>query len=136
MKRASGDRGYADLAMSVGVIRCRGIRPATGLKCFEDHDKGTWADGMVHWGERTAVTMGGIRRFLYLASMSNPVVANSTPGWQQIYVANMWVKAMSRSKGIVLPARLANLDRARVRAGIVNLPVDTPLRAEAYEWSR
>lgn len=128
---------YAQLAEWAGVTRCRGINPRTGARCYnEDHEAGSWADEMVHWGERDRVTKAGIRRFLLLCAMANPVVANSTPGWQQIYMANQWVKAAADSLVIRLPSQLSSLDRARVRAAIGSLPTNTELRAEALEWSR
>jgi hypothetical protein len=127
---------YAELADAAHVVRCRGINPHTGAKCFEDHVRGAWADQMVHWADRERVTKGGIRTFLSFAAMSNPVVANSTPGWQQIYVQNVWIAATARALLIKLPANLANYDRARVRAAIADLPVNTELRAEAMKWSQ
>jgi hypothetical protein len=129
---------YAELANAVHVTRCRGIHPRTGATCFEDHQRGSFTadDQLVHWADRERVTKAGIRTFLGLAAMTNPVVANSTPGWEQIYIRNMWVSAMARVLLIRLPAALANLDRAKVRAAIVDLPTNTPLRPEAMKWSQ
>lgn len=133
---------YAEVAEKIGYPRCRGIRP-NGQTCHGfDHVKGSVGEGFIHWADRKRVERAGIRRFLKLIAIeivSNGPATDSIPGetrpWARLYLAQPLINNMGRLIGVTFPAHLTDEDRAEVRAQIVNLPADEPLRKEAMHWA-
>jgi len=131
---------YQEIADKLGQPRCRGIRPNGQLCHGFDHQKGSVGDGFIHWADRARVERAGIRRFLKLIALE--IVSNggaAHPGetrpWARLYLAQNLINNMARVVGVSLPASLTDEDRLAVKAQIINVPTDEPLREEAMQWA-
>lgn len=125
---------FEQAGSGLGLTVCRGIDPRTGSYCQRDHDRGELADGLVHWRDRR-MSRASLRMFLLVAAGSNPVIAGTPPGWARTYLANRWAVWAAGQLGMKLPKHLSDTDRARVKAQLVSVPTDAPLRKEAMRWS-
>jgi hypothetical protein len=133
---------YQEIAEKLGYPRCNGTRP-DGTACSFDHQKGSVGDGFVHWADRRRVERAGIRRFLKLIAIE--IVSNGHPQggpagetrpWARLYLAQNLINNMARLIGVEMPARLTDEDRLAVKAQLVNVPSDEPLRKEAMTWAQ
>jgi hypothetical protein len=104
---------YADLSETLGVRRCRGIDPRFGSYCGRDHERGEWANGMLHWRDRR-VRYRNLRAFLGLVwSQGAPA---SAPRWYHVYVRARGINALAARIGVRIPDRYVDADRAAAAA--------------------
>lgn len=122
---------YSTITVALGITRCRGIDPRYGTRCGYDHDRGVYAEGMVHWSDRHP-TRAGIRRFLLLAAQPT---TEGKPVWARPYLAHRYADSAARMIRVRLPSELSILDRRRVRRMIVAANATGALRDEAMAWA-
>lgn len=124
---------YDQISRELGIARCRGIR-STGQLCREyNHLRGQIGDGDVHWQDRARVERAGVRRFLGLAARAQ--IDDPRP-WARIYLSQRLINQWGNEIGISFPARLGQLDRLKVKAMLVQVSTDEPLREEAMRWAQ
>ena len=127
---------WDEVAAACGVARCRGRLP-TGLTCYEEHDRGHVSGGVVHWNDRR-VTKAGIRAFIILSLECRGWGTQwlSQPVWYRLWRTNITVYDIALSRlHIRLPASLADVDRARCKALLIDVPTSAPDRATAMRWA-
>lgn len=108
---------YAGLARDLGVTICE------GCGAVPNHRGGAATIVVVHWYPRRE-TRAGIRRFLIHAiEADDPAIARMPP-WMRIWLTNTEATEKARLLGVVLPKRLSDTDRARVRAYLDGVPTD------------
>lgn len=128
---------YGALAEMLGVEHCRGLRK-DGTYC---HDSGyhlagdVTPDGTIHWTDRV-MAWSGLVRFLKLVAISRDPSLQAMAPWLRVYSLNMALKGIQREAHTRIPARYLRADRAFVRASVAGLPPDTPMRKQAFDWSR
>lgn len=130
---------YYDMASALGLVLCHGINPRNGQYCQYDHKNGEYAEGMIHW-RRERLVNSAIRRFLIVASMSEPSVAAAEAHWRQIYRSHVWMAVAQQQLHLRLPAALSDGDKAYVRAMLATLAAGRFLMDDeataALKWSR
>ena len=126
---------FGEIAAKLDIPRCRGLTQA-GYRCeVFDHRRGQIGDGQVHWADRARVERAGIRRFLRLAAIL--YYAEQEPrAWARIYLAQRLINAWASQLGVRIPSELSDHDRLEVKAMLVNIPTDAPLRKEAMAWAQ
>lgn len=72
------------------------------------------------WDWRKKVTRSGLRRFLIAVARSRR--KGVYPRYEEIYYDHMFAYWRAMDLGIRLPAKLAEADKARVRAMLVSAP--------------
>lgn len=132
---------YTEIAKAVGVERCRGIDERSGHTCrgFEHHAGSLGPDNTIHWADRRP-SRAGIRRFLWLVALNEvPIPIGNEKAmatWAMYYMVMRRVPVLARKIRVRLPADYGEAERALMRAMLVNLPTDTPGRAEALRWAQ
>jgi hypothetical protein len=124
---------FDSITRQLSIPRCRGILP-NGQYCPADHVEGEVADGKVHWGDDRRVTRAGIRRYLALAAWrAAALMWSSEPVWVVHYEALRMIPKLAKQAHVQLPHALGDLDRATLRAMLVNVDQDWK-RREAMVW--
>lgn len=125
---------YDEIAKTLGIDRCRGIR-ATGQLCREyDHRKGAAGEDLIHWADRGRIERAGVRRFLGLAARYQ--LRDEPRVWARIYLSQAQINAWGSKIGISFPSHLSQFDRLMVKAMLVQVPTSEPLREEAMRWAQ
>lgn len=131
-------RTYASIAAELGIVLC----PGDGTVFADeqewtgpDHERGAWDLGIVHWRDRKA-TPRGLYKFLKLSAAAKGMNFVGQPDWARSYLIHRAMTALARQARVKLPADLSTLERRRVKAMLIDVPPSTPLRKEAFQWSR
>lgn len=118
---------FTDIAHQLSIPRC------AGCDVF-DHRGGTIGDGLVHWADRVRVERSGIRRFLKLAAILQVSQTEARP-WARLYLAQRFINQWGAAVGADFPAYLRQQDQTELKAMLVNVPTNEPLRTEAMAWA-
>lgn len=127
---------FDEIARRLSIPRCRGIR-ANGQTCHYDHRHGSIGEGLIHWADRTRIMRAGVRRFLKLAALQLiEDVGGETRPWARLYRAQKVVNTWGADLGITFPGHLTQQDKLAVKAMLIGVATDEPLREEAMDWAQ
>jgi hypothetical protein len=129
-------RNYQRTAGDLGVSLCFGIDPKTGSYCRgRDHEVGEAEYGLVHWRDRR-VSRTGLHRFLRLVARALDPSVQSPDLWRQVYRENVAIVELAHQLHVRIPREASLMDRAIVKAALINVPTDDPERGPAMRWAR
>ena len=127
---------HQHIAGDLGVVLCYGIVPSTGSYCRgPDHEVGEAENGTVHWRDRR-VSRTGLHRFLRLVARAKYPEVHSSDLWRQIYRENVALTRLAAQIHVRIPREASLLDRAIVKAALINVPTTDPERGPAMTWAR
>lgn len=111
------------------------VRICTGCPGGYNHKEGGASLDTIHWFPRR-VSKPGLRRFLKLAVLIL-LGLNRMPEPQRTYWMASGAEDLARQINVRFPRRYADLDRARVRSGLVGATyLDEDTRKIMERWSR
>jgi hypothetical protein len=126
---------FSTIAKRTGIPRCRGIR-LNGQLCHDfNHNGGAIGDGLVHWADRRRIERAAIRRFLTLGALLE-LESTEPRSWARLYLAQRRINDWAKDIGVTFPSTLSANDRLKVKAMLINVPTDEPLRMEAMRWAQ
>lgn len=132
-------RTYRSIADTLGVQLCPDAEGSLVRGCdlpVAAHDSGGWDRGIVHWTDRSRITPRGLYRFLMFSALALNSSLTDEEDWRRIYLAHMALNRLARKARIRIPSELTTVERRRVKALLVGVPRDTPLREKAFRWAR
>lgn len=130
---------YADIAAQVGIERCRGLTLSGHYCHYGDHQKGSLetvnGETIVHWADRVRVERAGVRRFLRLGAIAFFIDEGEARPWARLFRAQALINEWAGTIGMRMPAAATERDRLELKAMLVQVPTDEPLRKEAMDWA-